>query len=107
MSRNSTSRCRSNDRPCHPHSQGPEWARDPAGLAEKVFGETRPCEQWSAEDWNCAVVDFGNACWTFKQFTQDIQTRQYRSPEVLLGAKYSTPCDMWSLACVVFELVTG
>jgi serine/threonine-protein kinase SRPK3 len=24
-----------------------------------------------------------------------------------MGAKYSTPCDMWSLACLVFELVTG
>lgn len=55
----------------------------------------------------CKVVDFGNACWTHKQFTTDIQTRQYRCPEVLLGAKYSTSADMWSLACVIFELVTG
>ena len=28
------------------------------------------------------VVDLGNACWTHKHFTDDIQTRQYRSPEV-------------------------
>ena len=28
------------------------------------------------------VVDFGNACWVHKQFTSDIQTRQYRCPEV-------------------------
>jgi len=55
----------------------------------------------------CKLVDFGNACWTYKQFTTDVQTRQYRSPEVILGAKYSTPCDLWSLACMVFELVTG
>lgn len=55
----------------------------------------------------CVVVDFGNACWTYKHFTDDIQTRQYRSPEVILGAKYGTPADMWSLGCVVFELVTG
>jgi len=27
--------------------------------------------------------------------------------QVLLGGKYSTPVDMWSLACMVFELVTG
>ncbi|KAF8072658.1 Serine/threonine-protein kinase SRPK [Scenedesmus sp. PABB004] len=53
------------------------------------------------------VVDFGNACWTHKHFTDDIQTRQYRSPEVILGAKYGPPADMWSLACVVFELATG
>jgi hypothetical protein len=31
---------------------------------------------------DCKIVDFGNACWTYKQFTSDIQTRQYRSPEV-------------------------
>lgn len=53
------------------------------------------------------IVDFGNACWTNKHFTDDIQTRQYRSPEVILGAKYDTSADIWSLACVVFELVTG
>lgn len=33
------------------------------------------------------VVDFGNACWTYKRFTDDVQTRQYRCPEVILGAK--------------------
>ena len=27
--------------------------------------------------------------------------------QVLLGANYSTPADMWSLACMVFELITG
>ncbi|XP_052178452.1 uncharacterized protein LOC127792118 isoform X2 [Diospyros lotus] len=55
----------------------------------------------------CKLVDFGNACWTYKQFTSDIQTRQYRCPEVLLGSKYSTSADLWSLACICFELVTG
>lgn len=28
------------------------------------------------------LVDFGNACWVERHFTDDIQTRQYRSPEV-------------------------
>ncbi len=36
-----------------------------------------------------------------------LATVPHRSPEVILGAKYSTPCDMWSMACMVFELVTG
>jgi serine/threonine-protein kinase SRPK3 len=53
------------------------------------------------------VVDLGNACYTYKHFTDDIQTRQYRSPEAILGARYDTSADMWSLACMVFELVTG
>jgi serine/threonine-protein kinase SRPK3 len=54
-----------------------------------------------------AVVDLGNACWTHKHFSDDIQTRQYRCPEVILGAEYGTSADMWSLACIVFELLTG
>lgn len=58
-------------------------------------------------DLKCKLVDFGNACWTYKQFTNDIQTRQYRCPEVLLGSKYSTSADLWSLACICFELATG
>eukprot|EP00887_Chlorella_sp_A99_P000093 scaffold16.g93.t1 len=55
----------------------------------------------------CKIVDFGNACWTYKHFTEDIQTRQYRAPEVILGAPYDASADVWSLACMVFELVTG
>ncbi|XP_022995743.1 serine/threonine-protein kinase SRPK-like isoform X3 [Cucurbita maxima] len=61
----------------------------------------------AAADLKCKLVDFGNACWTYKQFTNDIQTRQYRCPEVILGSKYSTPADMWSFACICFELATG
>lgn len=58
-------------------------------------------------DPKCKLVDFGNTCWTYKQFTSDIQTRQYRCPEVILGSKYSTPADLWSFACICFELATG
>eukprot|EP00816_Leptocylindrus_hargravesii_P000267 CAMPEP_0196828266 /NCGR_PEP_ID=MMETSP1362-20130617/94587_1 /TAXON_ID=163516 /ORGANISM="Leptocylindrus danicus, Strain CCMP1856" /LENGTH=1110 /DNA_ID=CAMNT_0042208939 /DNA_START=165 /DNA_END=3498 /DNA_ORIENTATION=+ len=53
------------------------------------------------------VVDLGNACWTHRHFSEDIQTRQYRCPEVLIGSKYDTPADMWSLGCITFELLTG
>ena len=33
------------------------------------------------------VVDLGNACWTHRHFSEDIQTRQYRAPEVLIGSR--------------------
>lgn len=53
------------------------------------------------------IADLGNACWVHKKFTEDIQTRQYRSLEVLLGAGYDTSADIWSTACMAFELATG
>jgi serine/threonine-protein kinase SRPK3 len=36
----------------------------------------------TAETVGAKIVDLGNACYTHKHFTDDIQTRQYRSPEV-------------------------
>ncbi|KAF4756190.1 SRSF protein kinase 2, partial [Perkinsus olseni] len=53
------------------------------------------------------IADLGNACWTHKHFSNDIQTRQYRSPEVIVGAGYDSSADIWSFACMIFELVTG
>jgi len=47
------------------------------------------------------IADLGNACWVDRHFTEDIQTRQYRAPEVLIGAEYNTTADMWSFACMV------
>ena len=53
------------------------------------------------------IGDLGNACWIDKHFTDDVTTRQYRAPEVIVGYPYSTEIDIWSLACLVFELITG
>lgn len=49
----------------------------------------------------------GNACFQKKPFTNDIQTRQYRCPETILHTPYSYSADIWSAACVIFELLTG
>ncbi|AFZ81263.1 protein kinase domain-containing protein [Theileria equi strain WA] len=53
------------------------------------------------------ICDLGNACWINNHFTEEIQTRQYRSPEVILRCGYTQTSDLWSLACMIFELVTG
>ena len=53
------------------------------------------------------IVDLGNACWTHFHFCEEIQTAEFRAPEVVLGTGYTTSVDMWSLACVAFELATG
>ena len=56
---------------------------------------------------NFKLVDFGNACLVTKHFTERIQTREYRSPEAILNIDYGTNTDIWSLACLVFELLTN
>ena len=48
------------------------------------------------------IADLGNATPSKKHFTEDIQTRQYRSPEAILGRRdWDARVDIWSVACVV------
>ncbi|XP_032583071.1 SRSF protein kinase 1-like [Drosophila sechellia] len=56
---------------------------------------------------NVKIADLCKSCWVNNNLTEDIQTRQYRSLEVIIGAGYNTSADMWSTACMVFELATG
>lgn len=53
------------------------------------------------------IADLGNACWVHHHFQPEIQTRQYRSPEVILGISYNETADIWSFACMIFEMLTG
>jgi len=54
------------------------------------------------------IADLGNATPSTKHYTEDIQTRQYRAPEAILGKHdWDARVDMWSLACLVFELLTS
>jgi dual specificity tyrosine-phosphorylation-regulated kinase 1 len=72
------------------------------------------------------IVDFGSSCQLgqrvipillprpfqfaklfFLQIYQYIQSRFYRSPEVLLGIPYDLAIDMWSLGCILVEMHTG
>ncbi|XP_047703473.1 SRSF protein kinase 3 isoform X4 [Prionailurus viverrinus] len=60
-----------------------------------------PLEPQNADKIKIKIADLGNACWVHKHFTEDIQTRQYRAVEVLIGAEYGPPADIWSTACMV------
>jgi serine/threonine protein kinase len=52
------------------------------------------------------IADLGNACWVNRHFTEYIETRQYRSLELILGAGYEKSADIWSTTCMAFELAT-
>lgn len=60
--------------------------KDPAHMAHRAS----PPDLKNANDLmntRSVIVDLGNACWTYRHFSEDIQTRQYRAPEVLIGSK--------------------
>ncbi|KAH0827660.1 hypothetical protein AYO21_07806 [Fonsecaea monophora] len=53
------------------------------------------------------VIDFGSSCFEHEKVYTYIQSRFYRSPEVILGMSYGMPIDMWSVGCILAELYTG
>ncbi|KAG6011214.1 hypothetical protein E4U43_008473 [Claviceps pusilla] len=81
---------------------------DKSGGPSASAGEKRKADDVHSFDIiSVKIADLGNACWVNHHFTNDIQTRQYRSPEVILGAKWGASTDVWSMAAMVFELITG
>uniref|UniRef100_A0A8C6URN1 non-specific serine/threonine protein kinase n=1 Tax=Neogobius melanostomus TaxID=47308 RepID=A0A8C6URN1_9GOBI len=84
--------------------QPPPYSPHGAGDSDKALDLLNP---QNADKIKIKIADLGNACWVHKHFTDGIQTCQYRSVEVLIGAEYNTPADIWSTACVAFELATG
>ena len=50
---------------------------------------------------------FGSACFEGHTSHSYIQSRFYRSPEVLIGLPYDSAIDIWSLGCIAAELFLG
>ncbi|EJD40292.1 kinase-like protein [Auricularia subglabra TFB-10046 SS5] len=89
---------------------GPQSHPGRPGFAERDDphqDQGRGLENEQMESLTVKIADLGNATWIERHFTEDIQTRQYRSPEVILGAEWGPSADLWSAACIIFELVTG
>ncbi|OAV89705.1 CMGC/SRPK protein kinase [Puccinia triticina 1-1 BBBD Race 1] len=87
---------------------GADCARPAGESADRTpLPPEAPYDPRSLERITVKIADLGNASWTNNHFTDDIQTRQYRSPEAILGCKWGTPVDIWSASCMIFELLTG
>ena len=72
----------------------PSYAKDEAGLRVPESSEI-------------VLIDFGSATFENDHHTTIVSTRHYRAPEVILGSGWSFPCDVWSLGCILCELLTG
>ncbi|TIA96521.1 hypothetical protein E3P94_03251 [Wallemia ichthyophaga] len=53
------------------------------------------------------LIDFGSATFESEYHSSVVSTRHYRAPEIILGLGWSYPCDVFSLGCIIIELMTG
>ncbi|ANQ09498.1 CMGC/DYRK protein kinase [Plasmodium coatneyi] len=52
------------------------------------------------------IIDFNSSIYESDKLEMYVQTRSYRSPEVLLQQNYDKKIDIWSLGCILFEFLT-
>ncbi|CCE80433.1 Piso0_003549 [Millerozyma farinosa CBS 7064] len=53
------------------------------------------------------IIDFGSAIFDDEYHSSIVSTRHYRAPEIVLGIGWSFPCDIWSIGCILLELMIG
>ncbi|KAG7194457.1 Dual specificity protein kinase clk3 [Scheffersomyces spartinae] len=53
------------------------------------------------------IIDFGLAIFNDEYHAAIVLTRHYRAPEIVLGTGWSFSCDMWSVGCIMVELIIG
>ena len=61
----------------------------------------------SPEKSGIKIIDFGSSCFQDERIYTYIQSRFYRAPEIILGIPYTQAIDMWSMGCILIELLTG
>jgi len=83
--------------------------------ADIIHRDLKPSNILINSDCHIKVADFGLARSvastgddTNMKLTDYVATRWYRAPEILLGStKYSKAVDMWSVGCILGELIIG
>ena len=55
---------------------------------------------------NIVLTDFGSAH-KINGLDDELQTRYYRAPEIILNIDISEKIDIWSIGCIAYEIFTG
>lgn len=79
----------------------PDHHPAPAAGDPSTLPPPAPYDPASLERITVKIADLGNACWVHHHFTNDIQTRQYRCPEIIIGTPWGPTVDNWSAAALV------
>ena len=76
-----------------------------------IHGDLKPENIFFKNDtFEVVIGDFGLSKILTKKYiekTHFIQTRWYRSPEIIFGIPYNEKIDMWSMGCMIYEIVRG
>lgn len=94
-------------RDCITDSEDEDEDEDDKDIDDKCESNNCITDDTTIEKAEVRLSDFGLCVEINKTSKGDIQTRYYRSPEVILRYPYNETCDIWSVGCVIYELLTG
>ncbi|KAE9553778.1 hypothetical protein FO519_002999 [Halicephalobus sp. NKZ332] len=73
-----------------------------------IHRDLKPSNIAVNEDCELKILDFGLARHTDQEMTGYVATRWYRAPEIMLNwMHYTQTVDIWSVGCIMAELITG
>ncbi|KAM4603200.1 mitogen-activated protein kinase 12-like, partial [Discoglossus pictus] len=73
-----------------------------------VHRDLKPSNLGVNENYELKILDFGLARQADFEMTGYVVTRWYRAPEVILNwMHYSQTVDIWSVGCILAEMITG
>uniref|UniRef100_A0A8C4SNL2 mitogen-activated protein kinase n=1 Tax=Erpetoichthys calabaricus TaxID=27687 RepID=A0A8C4SNL2_ERPCA len=76
--------------------------------ADIIHRDLKPSNLAVNEDCELKILDFGLARLTDEEMTGYVATRWYRAPEIMLNwMHYNMTVDIWSVGCIMAELLTG
>jgi len=64
-------------------------------------------EKYFVDNIKIRLSDFGSCYEISDSMNNKIQTRYYMAPEIILNHQFNETCDIWSVGCMVYELLTG